>query len=114
VYGIDVYWLPLGAGGWFVRLNGRIYEGILARRQHRPPLDLYHSALEVRTPEGRFVIENAWPIPPMPTEHPVASSSRDPSRARLSLASVPSATRCAGGVMGASRISPTRWRVPST
>jgi hypothetical protein len=63
VYGIDVYWLPLGAGGWFVRLNGRIYERILARREHRRPLDLYHSALEVRVPEGRFVIEDAWPIP---------------------------------------------------
>jgi hypothetical protein len=62
-YGIDVYWLPLGAGGWFVRLNGRIYERILARRERRRPLDLYHSALEVRLPEGRFVIENAWPIP---------------------------------------------------
>jgi hypothetical protein len=63
MYGIDVYWLPLGAGGWFVRLNGRIYERIVARRERRPPLDLYHSALEVRTPEGRFVIENAWPVP---------------------------------------------------
>lgn len=62
-YGIDLYWLPLGAGGWFVRLNGRIYEAILARREHRCPLDLYHSALEVRLPEGRFVIEDAWPIP---------------------------------------------------
>jgi hypothetical protein len=62
-YGIDVCWLPLGAGGWFVRLNGRIYESILAHREHRRPLDLYHSALEVRLPEGRFVIENAWPIP---------------------------------------------------
>jgi hypothetical protein len=63
VYGIDVYWLPLGAGGWFVRFNGLIYERILARREHRRPLDLYHSALEVRVPEGRFVIEDAWPIP---------------------------------------------------
>jgi len=61
--GIDLYWLPLGAGGWFVRLNGRIYERILARREHRRRFDLYHSALEVRVPEGRFVIENAWPIP---------------------------------------------------
>jgi len=63
MYGIDVYWLPLGAGGWFVRLNGLIYERILARREHRLPLDLYHSALEVRVPEGRYVIEDAWPIP---------------------------------------------------
>ena len=21
---IDLYWLPLGAGGWFVRFNGRV------------------------------------------------------------------------------------------
>jgi hypothetical protein len=62
-HGIDLYWLPLGAGGWFVRLNGRIYETIVARRERRRRLDLYHSALEVRVPEGRFVIENAWPIP---------------------------------------------------
>jgi hypothetical protein len=60
---IDLYWLPLGAGGWFVRLNGRIYEAIRARRERRRPFDLYHSALEVSVPEGRFVIENSWPIP---------------------------------------------------
>jgi hypothetical protein len=61
--GIDLYWLPLGAGGWFVRLNGRVYEAVMARREHRHPFDLYHSALEVCVPEGRFTIENAWPIP---------------------------------------------------
>lgn len=60
--GIDLYWLPLGAGGWFVRLNGRIYEAIHARLDGRLALDLYHSALEVRVPEGRFVLEVAWPI----------------------------------------------------
>ncbi|HZO70065.1 MAG TPA: hypothetical protein VFB74_34145 [Kribbellaceae bacterium] len=60
---VDLYWLPLGAGGWFVRLNGRLYEAVRARREHRRPLDLYHSALEVQVPEGRFVIENSWPIP---------------------------------------------------
>jgi hypothetical protein len=62
-YGIDLYWLPLGAGGWFVRMNRRIYEAVMARREHRRPFDLYHSALEVRAPDGRFAIENAWPIP---------------------------------------------------
>jgi hypothetical protein len=61
--GIDLYWLPLGAGGRFVRVNGRIYEAIVSRRDHRGPLDLFHTALEVTVPEGRFVIENAWPIP---------------------------------------------------
>jgi hypothetical protein len=60
---IDLFWLPLGAGGHFVRLNGRIYEAIRALRERRRALDLYHSALEVRVPQGRFVIENAWPIP---------------------------------------------------
>ena len=60
---IMLYWLPLGAGGRFVRFNGRVYEAILARRQRRRPFDLYHSALEITVPEGRFVIENSWPIP---------------------------------------------------
>lgn len=55
--GIDLYWLPLGAGGNFVRLNGRVYEAIAARLQRRAPQDLYHSGLEVRAPEGRYVIE---------------------------------------------------------
>ena len=60
---IELYWLPLGAGGWFVRLNGRIWEALHARLEHRRPLDLYHTALVVRVPEGRFVVENCWPIP---------------------------------------------------
>jgi hypothetical protein len=60
---IELYWLPLGAGGWFVRLNGRIWEAIQARLGRRRPLDLYYTALVVRVPEGRFVIENSWPIP---------------------------------------------------
>jgi hypothetical protein len=56
---IDLYWLPLGAGGHFVRLNGRIFEWLAARLQHRDRCDLYHSALEVHVPEERFVIEQA-------------------------------------------------------
>jgi hypothetical protein len=56
---VDLYWLPLGAGGHFVRLNGRVYEAVMARLERRAPLALYHSALEVRVPEGRFVIEQA-------------------------------------------------------
>ena len=38
--GIDLYWLPLGAGGWFVRLNGRVYEALMAARDRRPRADL--------------------------------------------------------------------------
>jgi hypothetical protein len=56
---IDLYWLPLGAGGHSVRLNGLVFEAIAARLQHRGRADLYHSALEVHVPEGRFVIEQA-------------------------------------------------------
>jgi hypothetical protein len=60
---VELHWLPLAAGGWFVRLNGRIWEAIHARREHRRPLDLYHTALVVRVLEGRYVVENCWPIP---------------------------------------------------
>src|SRR5436189_278599 len=56
---IDLYWLPLGAGGHSVRLNGRIFEWVAARIEHRDRCDLYHSALEIRVQEGRFVVEQA-------------------------------------------------------
>lgn len=58
-HGIDLYRLPLGAGGHSVRLNGRIFEAIAAHRERRPARDLYHSALVVHLPEGEFVIEQA-------------------------------------------------------
>jgi hypothetical protein len=57
--GIDLYWLPLGAGGYIVRLNGRIFEAFASRLERRDPCDLYHAALEVHVPDGRFVIEQA-------------------------------------------------------
>jgi hypothetical protein len=56
---VDLYWLPLGAGGHSVRLNGKIFEWCAARLEHRDRRDLYHSALQVYVPEGRFVIEQA-------------------------------------------------------
>jgi hypothetical protein len=56
---VDLYWLPLGAGGHFVRLNGRLYEAVAARLQRRPARDLYHSALQVELPDGTYVIEQA-------------------------------------------------------
>ena len=59
---LDLYWLPLGAGGHSVKWNGRVYEFVAARLARRRALDLYHSALEARVPEGRFVIEQA-PVP---------------------------------------------------
>jgi hypothetical protein len=42
-----------------VRLNGRVYETLVARLERRAPLALYHSALTVSVPEGEFVIEMA-------------------------------------------------------
>jgi hypothetical protein len=59
VAAVDLYWLPLGAGGHFVRLNGRVYEALAARVERRAACDLYHSALQVEVAEGRFVIEQA-------------------------------------------------------
>ncbi len=56
---VDLYWLPLGAGGHFVRLNGRVYEAVAARLQGRPACDLYHSALQVEVSGAKYVIEQA-------------------------------------------------------
>ena len=58
---VDLYWLPLGAGDAHpsVRRSGRAFEALVAHHDHRPPLDLYHSALEVQVDGSRFVIEMA-------------------------------------------------------
>jgi hypothetical protein len=63
---VDLLWIPLGAGQRVVRLSGRLFERISALRQRRPVGALYHSALIVSVPEGRFVIEMA----PIPDRHP--------------------------------------------
>src|ERR1700756_4099618 len=57
--GIALFWLPLGAGGHFVRLCGRIYEAVTSRLDGRAPGDLYHSALVVRLPGAEYAIESA-------------------------------------------------------
>jgi hypothetical protein len=56
---IDLYWLPLGAGGSVVRTNGRVFEAMASRIARRPACDLYHSALEVLLEGTRFVVEQA-------------------------------------------------------
>jgi hypothetical protein len=56
---VDLYWIPLGAGGNVVRLNGKVYEALKGFIEHRPRCALFHSALEVDVPSGRFVIESA-------------------------------------------------------
>jgi hypothetical protein len=59
---VDLYWIPLGAGQHVVRLSGKLFEAISSRLQRRRSCDLYHSALVVVVPQGRFVIEQA-PVP---------------------------------------------------
>ena len=79
--GIDLYWLPLGAGGHSVRMNGRIFEAAVARLERRDRRDLYHSALEVRVPDGRFVIEQAPIRPSDPTDRGVVAEGAVGARA---------------------------------
>jgi hypothetical protein len=68
VVSVDLFWIPLGADAHVVKVSGKVFERCSAFVQRRPRCDLYHSALEVRLPEGRFVIEQA-PIPDGHGEH---------------------------------------------
>jgi hypothetical protein len=52
-----LYWLPLGAGGRLLRWNGRVFEAVVARLEHRAVQDLYHSALEIQLGKRSYVIE---------------------------------------------------------
>jgi hypothetical protein len=56
---VDLFWIPLGAGGHCVRLNGRVYEAFEATYAHRPRCDLYHAALVVALDGDRYTIEIA-------------------------------------------------------
>jgi hypothetical protein len=56
---VDLYWIPLGAGGHSVRFNGRVFEALAAAREHRPRYDLYHAALVVELEGERYTIEVA-------------------------------------------------------
>jgi len=57
--GLDLYWIPLGAGARVVRTSGKIYERLVALAAWRRPRHLYHSALVATTADQRFVIEMA-------------------------------------------------------
>jgi hypothetical protein len=56
---VELWWLPLGAGGRLVRWNGRVYERLRAARRRETPRDLFHSALELSDGRTRYVIEMA-------------------------------------------------------
>lgn len=62
---LDLYWVPVGAGGHVVRVSCRAFEALAARHEHRQPRDLYHAALELELGSQRYVIEMApvWGTP---------------------------------------------------
>lgn len=62
---VNLYWIPLGAGGSFVRLNGRIYESMCAVGERRARCELYHCALEVKVGDVTSIIE----VTPIPDDH---------------------------------------------
>ena len=62
VAALDLYWIPLGAGNRTVQFSGRTFESIAARHDHRPPCDLYHSALVATLGTDRYFIEMT-PVP---------------------------------------------------
>lgn len=59
---VDLFWIPLGAGAHAAKVSGAVFEGVSAALERRERRRLYHSALEVRGPEGRYVIEQT-PVP---------------------------------------------------
>ena len=56
---VKLYWIPLGAGGHFVRFNGRVFEALAAAIGRRRRCDLYHAALIVDLDGERWAIELA-------------------------------------------------------
>jgi hypothetical protein len=54
---VDLYWIPLGAGGHFVAFNGRVFEAFSAARRRRERANLYHAALVVEVDGDRHTIE---------------------------------------------------------
>ena len=79
---VELYWLPLGAGGRSVRVNGKVFEWIESKRARRAARDLYHSALEIRLPRARFVIEMT-PAARAPALHGVVAAGTVGVRAPL-------------------------------
>ena len=59
---LDLYWIPRGAGNRVVQFSGRTFESVVARRDHRPPCDIYHSALVATLGSDRYFVEMT-PVP---------------------------------------------------
>jgi hypothetical protein len=56
---VELYWIPLGAGGHVVRFCGRVFEALTAARERRRRCALYHAALIVELDGVRHAIELA-------------------------------------------------------
>jgi hypothetical protein len=54
---VDLYWLPLGAGGHWVRWNGRLYATVASAWRHEPRYELYHAALLVCSGGTTYAVE---------------------------------------------------------
>jgi len=80
---VELHWIPLGAGANVVRVSGRLYESLSAWIGRRRPQNLFHSALTLSLPEGRYTIEQT-PVPDLRGE------------LRGVVAEGPVAIRCAG------------------
>ena len=59
VMSVDLYWIPLGAGGHSVAFNGRVFEALVAARERRARCALYHAALMAETGGVRYALELA-------------------------------------------------------
>ena len=98
---VDLYWIPLGAGGSFVRLNGKVYEAAPGcwLDPTAPRCDLYHSALVVHAPDGRYTIECAW-VSSTDSDRARSGGGRVCRRRRSPVVSVSCDTRSAAGSTG--------------
>src|SRR4051812_388532 len=102
---VDLYWLPLGAGGpRIVRRSGHLYEAVAAWHGRRAVVDLYHSALLVRLRGESYAIEMARSGVPRS-----AIAVRSPGGRWVHACSATrdcSAMRSGGGAAAGSRTSP--------
>ncbi len=59
---VQLWWIPVGAGGHIVIHTSRWWEHYRAHREHRPPRPLFHAALEVFDGRSRHTVEMtpAW------------------------------------------------------
>lgn len=62
VASVVLWWIPVGADGHVVRHTSRWWELAQAALARRPPLPLFHAALEIFADGGRYVVEMtpAW------------------------------------------------------